>query len=141
MKKEDISILIGLLLVIGSIVVSIGFGYYYWYSFFVIGGFMLFGGLNYKSKSKSVYSYILNKKWKSFFIIYFIGVIAFGFILDIIYGRYIGSGWYYPNLTGFNNYIFPIFLYYPFGGLQVYEFFYFIKSTLSKTFKSKNIYK
>lgn len=139
-KGEDISITIGFLLVAGSIGASVISAYYYWYSFYVVGAFMLFGGLNHKLNSKSVYSYILNKKWKRFLIIYVFGVLT-GCFVDIVYGRNIANLWHYPHLGRLGNYLFPILLYYPFGGLQVYEVFYLCQSLLSKKLGTGQRYK
>lgn len=139
MKKEDATLLIGLILVVGSIISSVVFGFYFWYSFYVIGAFMFFGSLNYKLGSKSVFSYVLNRKYKPFLLIYTLGLFL-ALLVDIIYGRNIATLWYYPNLKGIYDFVFPLLFYYPFGGLQVYEIFYFCKTVLAKKLKDKNIY-
>lgn len=138
-KKEDISLLIGLTLVVLSILLSVIFKFHYWYSFYVLGAFIFFGSMNYRMGSKSVYSYILSKKWMRFIIIYSTGVI-FGLLVDIVYGRNVANLWYYPHLGGIGNFLVPILLYYPFGGLQVYEIFYFCKGFLSRFIKSGSYY-
>ncbi|MBI2110341.1 hypothetical protein HYT51_01000 [Candidatus Woesearchaeota archaeon] len=139
MKKERISLIIGFILVVGSILASIFLKFPFWYSFYVIGAFIFFGTFNYTLKTKSVFSYILSNKWKNFLFIYIISVF-FGFFVDIIYGRLIGDLWYYPYLNGIWDYFFPIFFYYPFGGLQVYEIFYFLKAKFSKIISSERAY-
>ena len=136
MKKEDITLVVGFFLVVGSIFASIFLHYYFWYSFYVFGASMFFGSLNYKRRSKSVFSYFLENKWKIFFRVYFLGVL-FGLVVDVIYGRRMGDLWHYPHLQGIKDFIFPVFFYYPFGGLQVYEIFYFCKSLLSKKLNQK----
>ena len=63
--------------------------------------------------------------------------VLFGIVVDVIYGRGIGDLWYYPHLHGISDFIFPVFFYYPFGGLQVYEIFYFCKSIFAKKVSQK----
>ena len=135
-NKVSFSIIIGFILIIGAIVSSIILHFYFWYTFYLVGAFMLFGSLNYKTHSPSVYSYILKRQWKPFFVIYGLALLI-GLVIDIIYGRTFSSLWYYPHLDGFWNFFFPVFLYYPFGAFQVYEIFQLTKSTLKKYLPSK----
>lgn len=136
MKKENGSIIAGSILVTSSIFASIFFKFPFWYSFYVLGSFALFGGSNYKLKADSVYSFLLKKEWKYFFLIYSVGVLL-GLFIDIVYGRILANLWSYPHLNGFFNHLIPIFLYYPFGGLQVHEIFYFLKTVLGKKLSSE----
>jgi len=139
MKKEDFSIVIGTLLVCGSIIASIGFHFYFWYGFYVVGAFLLFGGLNYRLKSGSIYAYVLDKRWGMFLALYLAGA-ALGFGVDIVYGRNVAHLWYYPHLRGVWDYLVPILLYYPFGGLQTAEIFYFCKATLGRRLSAARAY-
>ena len=139
-NKVSLSIIIGFILIIGGIVSSIILHFYFWYTFYLVGAFMFFGSLNHKSHSPSVYSYILKRKWKPFFVIYGLALLI-GLVVDIIYGRTFSSLWYYPHLDGFWNFFFPVFLHYPLGAFQVYEIFQLTKSTLKKYLPSKILYR
>ena len=134
---REIILVLGFLLTTLSIISSVFFHYPYWYSFYVIGAFLFFGSMNHARKSHTVFSYLMERKFRKFLIVYVFGV-GMGLFVDVIYGRHIARLWYYPNLSGIWNFAIPIFIYYPFGGLQVYEIFYFIKSFLSKSISSKN---
>lgn len=134
--KKNIPMLVGLILVVASILSSIIFKFYFWYSLYVIGSFCFFGSLNYKSKFPSVFRFLLENKWKRFLQIY-LAVCGFGFFVDIIYGRNIANLWIYPHLNSPLDIILPVFIYYPFGGLQVYEMFYFLKNKLAKYFSNQ----
>ncbi|MFH1848808.1 MAG: hypothetical protein ABH879_01325 [archaeon] len=125
--KKRLSILIGFFMVIGSITASIR-GFPYWYSFYVTGAFMFFGALD---KPRSVYSLVLRGEWKRFAAIYCVTAM-FGLFVDIIYGRLIGSLWHYPHLSGIWGIVVPVLIFYPFGGLQVYEIFYFVLGKASR---------
>ncbi len=129
-KKTGLYLIIGFLLTTCSIISSIFFHFYFWYSFYVIGAFIFFGTLNYKLKNKSAFSYFIEKKWKALLILYFFGVLL-GLSTDIIYGRNVARLWFYPHLKGFLNFTVPVFIYYPFGGLQIYEIFYYVKKLCS----------
>lgn len=136
---RNIALILGLFLVVSSILSSIFYGFYFWYSFYIIGAFVFFGSLNYKLKSNTVFKYLVNRKFGKFLIVYILGVLV-GLFVDVIYGRNVARLWYYPHLNGVWDLIFPVLLYYPFGGLQVYEIFYFVKTILSKFIKSKNLF-
>lgn len=133
------TLVLGLVLIIFSILSSIFLGYYFWYSFYIFGAFIFFGSLNYKLKSNTVFKYLIERKFDKFLIVYLLGVLV-GLLVDVIYGRNVARLWYYPHLNGAWDLIFPVFIYYPLGGLQVYEIFYFVKKVLSKFIKSKNLF-
>lgn len=138
MKK--LIVVFGFLLLICSIFSSIFLQFYYWYSFYVIGAFLFFGSLNCKNKNKTVFSLLYEGELLKFLIVYFLGLVL-GFSVDVIYGRYIANLWYYPHLPETMSLVIPLFIYYPFGGLQIYEIFYFLKSKLRQKFKDKSKYK
>ncbi len=135
--KKAISIALGLLIVIGSISASIIGAFPFWYSFYVVGAFMLFGGLNYKQGKSSVYALILDHKWAVFVSVYMAAVI-FGFLVDIIFGRTIADLWYYPHLGKLGGIFFPVLFYYPFGGFQIYELYYLLESILTQKIPSNS---
>ena len=130
----------GFLLTVCSIISSIIFGFYFWYSFYVVGAFIFFGALNCKHNAKTVFTLLCEKKIKKFLMIY-LGGVLFSFFVDIVYGRNVSSLWHYPHLSGSMSLIIPVFIYYPFGGLQVYEIFYCLKRKLNKKIKNKSLYK
>jgi hypothetical protein len=135
--KDNLFLIFGFALVVYSIVSSILFGNYYWYSFYVIGAFIFFGSLNLKNKNKTVFTLFFENKLKKIATIY-LACSFLGFLLDVIYGRIIGNLWHYPHLFGIWSFIIPVFVYYPFGGLKLYEMFYFFKFKLSKIYKNKS---
>lgn len=139
MSKNAI-LFFGAILTFSSIVSSIFFGFYFWYSFYVIGAFIFFGSLNWKNKAKTVFTILCEKKYKKFLIIYLLSLIFIIFV-DIIYGRIIADLWHYPYLSKIMSFVIPVFIYYPFGGFQVYEIFYFLKQTLIKKLEDRSYYR
>ncbi len=101
---------------------------------------MLFGSINHKNKTQSTFSYILDKKPFKFIKIYAFLAIIGGLLGDVIFGRGIADLWHYPNLYGPLDYLLPIFIYYPFGGLQVYEIYQFTKEHVKKKFNGDKIF-
>lgn len=132
MKKSDLPIYLGSTLILASIFVSVFLKFHYWFSFFSFGMFLLFGGLNHRAKAPSIYSYIAEGKWRGFIVIYFSIAFVFGLIVDTFFGRIVSDVWIYPYLSGVYSYLVPIFVYYPLGGFQVYETFYFFKDYLKR---------
>lgn len=141
MKKILLIILIvfGFLLIVLSIIASVLFNFHFWYSFFLIGAFLFFGSLNVKINTKnSVFKLMYEGRWRDIIILWITSVIM-SFLVDVVYGRYIGNLWMYPYLQGSWNIIIPVFIYYPVGGGHIYEIFNFVKTILSKKVSSKNI--
>jgi len=96
--------------------------------------------LNWKNKIKTVFPLLREKNGlKNFLIIYLIAIL-FSFVIDTIYGRTIANLWHYPHSPIHMSLLLPVFVYYPFGGFQIYEIFYFLKNKLSKRFKNNSYY-
>lgn len=131
---------LGFFLVAFGIIASIFFHFYFWYTFYLVGAFMFFGSLNYKTHAPSVYAYLLKNQWKHFLTMYGLALLI-GLVVDIFYGRTFSSLWYYPHLNGFWNFFFPVFLYYPFGAFQVYEIFYAIRHVCQRYLSAKQMHK
>lgn len=110
----------------------------YWYSYFVVGIFLVCDYIDYQFRGKSVSSPIFDKNYRNFLFIYIFFVVASVFIE--LFGRIIGKMWYYPNY-GLVDHIIHVFLIaYPFGGLSVVALYQVFKDLSGRVFGYKPNY-
>lgn len=110
----------------------------YWYSYFVIGVFFICDYIDYQFRKKSVLSLIFDKKFKKFFLIYFLFVL-FTIVIEVL-GRVIGKMWYYPNYDLLDHIIHVFLIAYPFGALSVVAVYNVFKDLSKRVFKHKPNY-
>jgi hypothetical protein len=127
----------GGILAVLSIISTVFFAFPYWYSFLLVGSFVLFGACNAALGGPSVYGLLLQGRLRDVCKLYFAGAV-FGFLVDVLFGRMLAKLWYYPFLPGAWNYLIPILIYYPIAAFQLYELFYLIRNTLSRWVTDKH---
>ena len=115
---------IGLTLLLYGVISAIFYRNVMWYSYFVMGGPLFFGYLNYKLKNESIFKKDIREIFR-LYLLYFVS----GIIIELI-GRHLLKFWYYPHYRPL-DYIFQLLLIiYPIGFFFIYESFIFIKSNL-----------
>lgn len=110
----------------------------YWYSYFVVGVFLVCDYVDYQFRGKSVLSSIFDKNYKSFFFLYVFFVVASIFIE--LFGRIIGKMWYYPNYNLVDHIIHVFLIAYPFGGLSAVALYQVVRDLSGRVFKHKPNY-
>lgn len=118
--------LFGLFLSSFAVTSTIFFGYYFWYTFFLVGGILFLDYFNFRMWNHSLLNPIFTGRAKLFLSMFFFVAVPVGIAIDLIYGRIFGNLWYYPHLNAWRKAVFPIFSYYPLGGFLSYEIFYFV---------------
>lgn len=132
MKKWiTVSGILGLVLTFYGLISAIFYSNVNWYAYFVIGGTFFLGYINYLLKNESIFEKLEKDKKKSLKT-YLYYVIA-GLGIELV-GRFLFHLWSYPSLSGLNEIIQVIFIFYPFGLSLVYESFILIKKFV-KSFK------
>ncbi|MEW6295359.1 MAG: hypothetical protein AB1467_03640 [Candidatus Diapherotrites archaeon] len=131
MDKRIILSASGLLLALFGIIQAVRFHSGFWYTYFIVGAWLFFDCYDFRLRGTSILSLLLEKKFKEFFKLFFF-FFAFGLLLDLIYGRFLGKFWLYPNFSYPLNYIYPAFIFYTFGAFAIYELYYFLEFFLRK---------
>lgn len=122
--------ILGLFLICYGLFRAVVLGVSPWYAYFVVGGTLFFGWVNYLLKNKSLfYGFEQDKVFvlKSF-LYYFI----FGIMIEF-FGRYLFGLWEYPLFSFYDETIYVFILGYPFPFFLIYETFVLIKG-LVKSF-------
>ena len=113
----------GFILMILGVILALFFANPFWYSFFVIGGTLFFGYLNYKINNKSIFN--IFEKSKQRFIYIWVSYIILAFIIEIV-GRFLLNLWYYPHYSLFEELVNVYLIGYPFALFMLYETFILI---------------
>ena len=115
-----------LLGLIGSILILYGFilaffkSNVFWYDYFVIGGTLLFGSINYKIGNAGLFALIKNKSIN--FLKLYISYLIFAILIEIV-GRFLLNLWFYPSSSVLDQIIYVFLIGYPFAFFFVYETF------------------
>ncbi|MCF7812354.1 hypothetical protein K9M59_02010 [Candidatus Gracilibacteria bacterium] len=117
--------MLGLLFLLYGISSAILWGNVIWYSFFVIGGTLFLGWMNFYFRNNSIFeksfSYILKA-----YVLYLVATLLIEYI-----GREIFGWWYYPEFS-LNEKIIHVFLIgYPFGLFMIHESWKLIRTKIS----------
>ncbi len=103
-----------------GLVAAIVQGSVVWYSYFVIGGSLFLGLINYLLGRESLFSYLRNNKIRVLktYILYVLGAIVIEFI-----GRFLLNLWYYPAFSVTEELIHVFLIGYPFAFFFLFESF------------------
>ena len=130
-----VMIFLGVIILIASLILAISYKYNRFYSFLLVGLFMIL---------KEGYRLLKNKELMSlrvFTFLYFGVFLIFGIFGDLIFGLWICKLWSYPSYT-LINYLNLYLLIYPLGGMvMVYSFALLEKLSGIKVKENKATYK
>jgi hypothetical protein len=132
-KLHYISLIIGLVFWIPSIIAAIFFHYPHFYTAFVFGGWLVLDFIDWKLTSKSILAFFYEHKHRIIFIIFFIFSSIFCFLVDYVYGVRLSGMWQwtdYKLIQYIRMYLFMNISYI----LSMYELFRVVRAILSKYF-------
>jgi hypothetical protein len=118
--------IIGFILLGYGLITAIFYSNIFWYSFFVVGGTLFVGYVNYVLKGKSIFSFNKKEIIKTY-LFYLISALAIDFV-----GRFILNLWQYPFYDVSKQVINVFLVGYPFAFFLIYETFILIKFLFRK---------
>lgn len=124
------TLLVGLIAAIHGIVSAILQQNPYWYSSFTIGSYLFFATLNRAFSGTSSLPGPGGGHFRGFLRTYGAFFVV-GFLIDIVYGRFIGKNWVYPHFGLFDEFVHVLVIGYPFAFFSVLETFYLFWHCLS----------
>ena len=107
----------------------------YWYSYFVIGYFLLFDRLDMLLNNESNLTRLIGKNWRTPIFTYFTYV-AFAILIDLLLGRFLSDMWVYPHFDEFDEIIHVIVIGYPLGLFSCSAFFRVLYSIFRRFYSS-----
>jgi hypothetical protein len=103
----------------------------YWYSYFVVGSFLLFDRLDMLLNDDSNLTRLFSKKWRTPIFTY-LTYVAFAILIDNLMGRYLSNMWVYPHFDELDKIAHVIIIIYPFGFFSCSTFFRVLNSVFRR---------
>ena len=92
-----ISLIIGFVFLIPSLILAIFFKYPHFYTAFAFGGWLVLDFIDWKLNKKSILGFFYNHQHRRAFIIFFIFTTIFCFVIDYIYGVRLSGMWQWTD--------------------------------------------
>ncbi|MEX2053121.1 MAG: hypothetical protein WD898_02775 [Candidatus Paceibacterota bacterium] len=110
-------------------------GFSFWYAGFAFFLWLALGSLNYNQKSSL---WLLRNKWVTFLKFYWL-LLIFSILTDLVVFQWMLDVWSYPHYNSFDDWGRLYLIIYPFGGLAILEFVFFLNSIFKErlTFMQK----
>jgi hypothetical protein len=105
----------------------------YWYSYFVVGSFLLFDRLDMLLNDDSNLTRLFGKNWRTPIFTY-LTYVAFAILIDYLLGRFLGNMWVYPHFDELDVIVHAIIIGYPFVLFSCSAFFRVVNSIFSRFF-------
>ncbi|MFH1591560.1 MAG: hypothetical protein ABIC95_06565 [archaeon] len=126
MDEKKRYLLLSVLLVVLGLLLALAFRNPYWYSFFILGIFLLFDWLDQHFNGHSLLDMIRHRLGNVTMIYFWFFVL--GMVMDIMTGRLAGTQWHYQGFTPIEHVVHVWLIGYPVTFLAAYEVFQVIKA-------------
>jgi hypothetical protein len=103
----------------------------YWYSYFVVGSFLLFDRLDMLLNDDSNLTRLFSKKWRTPIFTY-LTYVALAILIDYLMGRLLSNMWVYPHFDELDEIVHVIIIGYPFGLFSCSAFFRVLNSVFRR---------
>jgi hypothetical protein len=107
----------------------------YWYSYFVVGSFLLFDRLDMLLNDDSNLTRLFSKNWRTPIFTY-LTYVALAILIDYLLGRFLSNMWVYPHYDELDEIVHAIIIGYPFGLFSCSAFFRVVNSIFRRFFSS-----